>query len=48
MVQLLMDKCANFEVTNKDGYTALNAASKWGWQRVVQLLVDKNANFEVT
>ncbi|KAF7505310.1 hypothetical protein GJ744_001013 [Endocarpon pusillum] len=42
--QLLVDKGANIEATNKDGETALHRASESGQKEVMQLLVDKGAN----
>ncbi len=46
MLQLLLDKGANIETKDKDGWTPLLSATVNGHEAVVQLLLDKGANIE--
>ncbi len=46
IVQLLLDKGANIEAKDTDGWTPLMSAAVNGHEAVVQLLLGKGANIE--
>jgi len=48
VVQLLINKCADVNATNKDGQTPLHFAVFNGQEEVARLLVDKGADLEAT